>query len=265
MGDHVPRRMRRFYRNRDSEEIEGIELEAVPAGAGSAEKAGADSEITMQLALDEVQRFKDKHNRLPKKDEYDSIAESIYSQLRDNEERQKALERLERKRPKAYSAKRERHGRERPEGEQGEDERKEAAFEELQRAAKGLSEKEIKGMSVDDLFGAGTGKAKKKGEDEFGLTGGGREESEEEEFGRDNGDKKQDEDEFGLGELSDLGEGQQETDKQKCPKCGNETDDIIFCPECGTAFCEKCAKAPEVQGNVKTFTCPNCRQKIKRE
>ena len=265
MGENVPRRMRRHYRGDNaSEQGDSIDLGGISVDSTAGpEREKVDKEITMQLAMDEVTRFKEEHNRLPKKDEYDNIAESIYNQTKDKEERAKALERLERKKPrdqrerperkmdrserKKERLERKRHGRD-AEEETGTDEKKQEMFNEMQQAAKSLGEKEIKGMSVEDLFGEGN---KTKGnDDEFSL---GQEEK-----------SKSISDEFSLGELSDFDQSQEKQQGEKCPKCGNETEEIVFCPECGTAFCEKCAKKVSVQGNVKTFVCPNCSKEIKK-
>ncbi len=236
----VPRRLRRFQRSGElPSDLEDIEL-----GETALKKPGkkeVDKEIATQLALDEVQRFKQKHQRLPKKDEYDSIAESIYAQLKDTEKRKRIMQRLERKKGRAWQRKAGRRERRQP-GEKAAAGAKESAFAELQRAAKGLSEKEIKGMSVEDLVGGdgqveGKKPAAKQGESE---------------------------EEFSLGGLTDLEESVGKEEEQKCPKCGANAPEIIFCPECGTAFCEKCSKRLERLGKIRTMVCPGCGKKIKK-
>jgi DNA-directed RNA polymerase subunit RPC12/RpoP len=74
------------------------------------------------------------------------------------------------------------------------------------------------------------------------------------------------EDEFSLGGLTDLEAGQEteEGQQNKCPKCGTVEAMVIFCPECGTAFCENCAKRVQAMGKTKTFVCPSCKAKIKK-
>ena len=260
MGEKVPRRMRRFYREGKAPEAgKDIELgEMVLEGPETDEKAKVNKEITMQLALNEVEKFKKEHKRLPKKDEYDKIAESIYSQMKDKEERKKALKRLERNAPKEKRARPERERGRAAEKDRG-DIRKQAAFSQMQQAAKGMSEKDIKGMSVQDLFGEG--ESKKEGakalEDEFGLG------TPKKGAGQNGLGLGQENDEFSLGELTDLNQPEEKSG-QKCPKCGKPAENIIFCPECGTAFCENCAKKVGMQGKAKIITCPECGHKIKK-
>lgn len=241
----VPRRLRRFKRSGElPSDLEDIELgESVPRQPGKGE---AEKEIATQLALDEVQRFKQKHQRLPKKDEYDSIAESIYAQLKDKEKRKKIMQRLGRRKevtPSERAGQRKVGRREwRQPGEEAAAGTKERAFAELQRAAKGLSEKEIRGMSVEDLFD----KEEKAGEKKPVAKQGEVEE------------------EFSLGALTGLEESSGKEEQQLCPQCGAQEAEIIFCPECGTAFCERCSKRVESLGNVRTLVCPGCGKKIKK-
>jgi len=267
MGERIPRRLRRFERkgeimpNQEVQEMDYGETslarpmrEEVPQPVGPEERKEVSKEITMQLALEEVEKFKVTHKRLPKKAEYDKIAESIYSQLRDKEQRKKAAERFDRKSPGAKKTSKERrsHGRKKTGGSQT---LKESAFAELKSAAMGEtaipdSKHGIADLSVADIFGTEkeTGKKPRKNmEDEFSLSG------LEGTAGK--------EDEFSLGGLSDLEQGKGEG---KCPNCKAPTEDIVFCPECGTAFCDKCAKNLEVLGKTKIYTCPSCDKKIKR-
>lgn len=233
MGEDIPRRLRRFRRKGQPIPQSGGEIDfggAVQA-KGLDKKQELKKQITMQLALDEVEKFKQRHKRLPKKKEYDKIAESIYKQLKDEKKRKRLLERHEKKLARKHGKKGE---KKRPaRGKQ--DKLKENAFAELKNAAQGMNTKEIEGMKVRDLFGGDKkGKKPAKG-DEFSLEG-----------------------------LSDLDSGPEAEEKSGCPKCGNQTEDVIFCPECGTAFCEKCAKRVEKAAVGKTLTCPECGSKIKR-
>lgn len=256
MAKRVPRRMRRFEREGELPPQEDVETdvefeEAVYSRPKPKKRKEVNKEITMQLALDEVQRFKEEHKRLPRKGEYDRIAESIYGQLRDERKKKKLLKRLERRRP-GDLADREGKGKHKRIQKRGGKARKKSAFAAMQRAAEGLSEEEaedmeeeplseeeIKGMSVEDLF-AGEGKSEKAGK------------------------KKPSEDEFGLGSLTGFGEEKEEEFKNNCPNCGLVTEDVIFCPECGTAFCENCAKKVEKVGKFKTIVCPSCKKRIKK-
>ena len=84
--------------------------------------------------------------------------------------------------------------------------------------------------------------------------------------------------ELRLGDL-DLGKGEElsleglegldnveedvQTDKNNCKNCGNKTDTIVFCPECGASFCNHCAlQAFKVDDKVQ-YTCPRCRATFK--
>jgi len=50
-----------------------------------------------------------------------------------------------------------------------------------------------------------------------------------------------------------------------CKECGTELHaNDIFCPECGTAFCESCAKSVKKLGTSITYVCPDCKAKIKK-
>jgi len=254
MGDNVPRRMRRFYRKGevppDSAGFGDMEIELDDPSYMAREqdkRQEIGQEITMHLALDEVQKFKEQHKRLPKKEEYDKIAESIYTQLKDQAKRRKIVERYERKEA-GKKGKAGKHGLSRKD--------KAAAFAELKKAASGINQpsgfnegadlstdlnepaalnnKDLKDLSVEDLFGEGKKKQGKASGDDFSLEG-----------------------------LSGLG-GPAEKEGSNCPNCQAPAEEVIFCPECGSAFCEKCAKKVEKLGNVRTIVCPSCGTKIKK-
>ena len=281
MGNDVPRRLKRFYREgvEPPGEEKGMDVDRIPVGSVSDDSASNEpsaesdqNEIAKALAMDEVERFKEEHKRLPKKEEYDQIAENIFSQLKDKEQQKKAIERIERKRGKKPGEDRKEvqgissssdNAEGKKESEGNRIDRKKERF--LLRHGKpvpgmpvgkeetvssgpaegGISsvEKELKDMNIEDLFSD----EKKKGREKEGL-----EELEgiEGEFnleGMENGD-------------DDEGKGGQE----KCPKCGKPAEEVIFCPECGAAFCEKCAKKVEVVGNARNIVCPGCGKKIKK-
>ncbi len=265
MGKRVPRRLQRFNREGiapTKEAMKGLDEnkfsynpKAEKKMAVGKERTATSKEIATELAMEEVQLFKEKHKRFPEKKEYESISESIYAQLKDKEKRKKAIERLERKRGRGAKekavegkekSKRKRHIRpgheKKPEEEKGISAPKEEKEFLAPEETKGtLSDEEIKGMSVEDLFSSNK---KGKGSGELGEL---------EKIGGD---------EFSLEGLENMEEKQAASNK--CPKCGAETETVVFCPECGTAFCEKCAKKVEVLGKVKTFVCPNCGKKIKK-
>lgn len=265
MGNDVPRRMRRFYRQGVEPPVEekGMSADEIPFDSVSSEPAEK-GDIAKALALNEVERFKEEHKRLPKKEEYDQIANSIFSQLRDREQRKKVIEMLERKSERRIAAAAEKEVRGGAEGKKESkgriDRKKERALRHA-RTVQGtpagkadavssepaagndfesgsLIEKELKGLSVEDLF------------------------SDEKKQGKEKKDLEVLEGEFNLEGMEDMGEGK--GGQENCPKCGKPTGEIIFCPECGAAFCEKCAKSVEVVGNARNIVCPGCGKKIKK-
>ncbi len=231
MAEKIPRRLKRFHRKgqrlRETVTEEGVAetLFAQMPKKPAAEEA--DKEITMHLTLEEVRKFKAEHKRYPKKQEYDQIAESIYLQLKDKERRERIYRKLERQRKK--SGKR-RKGKEKEE-EPAQEAVEEPAAEE-QKAS--LKEEEIKGLSVEDLFATEKKKGEKK---EPGL---------------------ELEEEFSLPELGE------EKGEEKCPNCGKEGSNILFCPECGTAFCQQCAKGTEKIAGALQLVCPVCGKKVRQ-
>lgn len=79
-------------------------------------------------------------------------------------------------------------------------------------------------------------------------------------------DTKDDEFNLNLEEIDeDVDNVQQEidTDKNKCPNCKTPTNDLVFCPECGTGFCPNCAKQAKKVGDRIHYTCPSCNYELK--
>ncbi len=245
MGEGVPRRMRRFQRKEENEEIELGEENDAEYGAEESEMEenivrqttglpdeGNDKKKTMDLALKEVKRFKETHKRLPTKEEYDEIAENIYSQLKGEREK----ERVERRgaRVKKHT------GRDRRKGKKDEKE-EELPKEPVPKPAIGTAA-DIKGMDIADLFGEGKKKSK-VGEGELeGLS----------DFGGE-------EDEFSM-----EGFGDEKEKKEGCPNCKKPTELIIYCPECGAAYCPACAKKIEKAAGKTKYYCPKCGKPIEK-
>ena len=107
---------------------------------------------------------------------------------------------------------------------------------------------QIEGLSLKELLGEKQ-KTKKTGEkEEFSLEG-------LEEFG------KQD-----IGEIQSLEEEhitKQVNAKNSCPNCSAKTSHIIFCPECGTAYCAHCAKTAVKEKGTEKYSCPKCGRETK--
>ena len=259
--ENIPRRMRRFHRERQGKKEAEKEfalkrkqgMEAVPSEeaieeellekkggyskkyaegiAGSlveeereeAERRGRAEE----LALNEVRRFREQYNRLPMRTEYEQIIESIFSimQAEDRKEREKIAAEKKEKREKEKLARRE------------------------QRAARGkkqLEEVELPEEKPRPKIGIEDLEVK----DILGKTG------EKEELALPEGEEKE---EFSLKELEEAPE-----ETGKCKNCGRATEQQVYCSECGQAFCEKCAKSTRRVLDKLEMQCPNCGTKTKK-
>lgn len=233
MAEEIPRRMKRFYRQ-GAEQKGGLAAEKEVGGVADylfeqmpkdQPKQGADKDVTMHLALQEVRKFREEHKRYPEKAEYDRIAENIFQQLKDKDVRGRASKQIERRR-----------GRATVEGGKGAvkgDEKGWSEFEEADKQIAGQQGKDkakgLDSLSVEDIFA-------------------------EEKKGAQSGVQKEEGDEFSLGELGEA--------EQQCPKCGKQASKVVFCPECGTAFCYSCAKKVERIGSIETVVCPECGKKF---
>ncbi len=253
MGEDVPRRLKRFQRQDGAQDEELIDFGEPSRAQEPNEDIGESlyeqskntkeeqKNKTMKIALTEVKKFKDEHKRLPTKNEYDEIAESIFNQLKEKEDREKAQLRAERKTAPRKRPERKRGGRK---------EEAEAEPEPLAEPAKKDKVSsvlgELKGMDVGDLFGEGKKSAKKKA----GGQG-------EEELGELEGLAFEGEDKFSMEGFDG------ETDsKPVCPNCKAPATDIIYCPGCGAAYCAKCAKKVEELAGKKKYFCPKCGQTV---
>ncbi|MDD5163659.1 MAG: hypothetical protein PHD95_05640 [Candidatus ainarchaeum sp.] len=269
MAEEIPRRMKRFYRKPETEEaafgnydstetrepvqkaekkdIKDLILEDINAQEKKSPKA-------MEIAVGQVSEFKAKHNRLPSPDEYDQIAENIFGQLKEKEESQKFSEAKGREikriptiaqgnqqaaeQPSQQAQRRGRTKAERMAAKTG------TGFEEGQQAAQesSLNQSELKKLEIKDLL--------KEDSDEL---------KEFEEGNEEENSESEESKEFNLSELGN----EEETGEEKCPNCGKTTEEIIFCPECGSAFCEQCAKIERI-GSEKKIVCPKCGKTTKK-
>ena len=262
MGESVPRRMRRFYRKKeegkeqpgkgtgfegipseDSIEQELLEkkgktsnkmLEDIESSLKEIEKSESEGlgnrrERTRGLVLGEVKRFRERHDRLPMRSEYDSIVENIFSlmQEEDAKDRQKTAMQREKEREKSRLERREMR-KTRSTGKE-----EEIPVEEPKPSIG------IEGLKVEDVFGE---KNKKKEKQEFTLE-----------------EEKEGETELNLSELE---EEEQETGK--CKNCGREGTMQAYCPECGQQFCEKCAKTTRKIAGKTEMLCPVCGAKTRK-
>ncbi|MBU0635626.1 hypothetical protein KKE06_01220 [Candidatus Micrarchaeota archaeon] len=85
------------------------------------------------------------------------------------------------------------------------------------------------------------------------------------------GEKKEGTEDSELGEIEELekiekGETPSKKEEtQKCPNCQKETDQILYCHECGTGFCSSCASSFKKQDSQTYYTCPTCQTKVKEQ
>lgn len=270
----VPRRLRRFYREKERQKPsykrprrEEIMHKAQEEPSQQEERELTRKEMkkkTVELALKEIKNFKEKNRRLPKGKEYDEIAEAIFKQMKRSREAEKIFGKIRQIQGMREEKALRLAGR-RAAGKEEEQEEAPKAREELQRrrlgrresfeerrkkrrgrikegpAAKPALAEETAGLSVEELF------KEEPGKEEESLSISDLE-----------GSDFDFEKELGLGEL-DEGIGKEiQTNKNKCPTCGIRTDDIVFCPHCGTAFCSHCAKKVQVLEDKVKYVCPKC-------
>ncbi|MFA6065218.1 MAG: hypothetical protein WCW44_01365 [archaeon] len=273
---NVPRRLARFYRNGEApEQTEGQNWQ--PPAQGQKEILKEDpfapngrpllqeipsmgyedltnknyeeirqveqTNMEQKLALQEIEKFKRENNRMPTQKESDSIAESLFSQLKNSD--MNALY-PESAIPGENQQQTQRGGHRGRRGERME----QTPAQKMPSTQKGIpTEEPIQNQplnEVKDLFGEEESKkGKKKSEDDFDL-------GLDEDLGNSgNEDISSIED---TGDIEDISLD----DKSECPNCKKDTEHIVYCPKCGTAFCEKCGKK---QGNE--YTCPKCGTKTK--
>lgn len=47
-----------------------------------------------------------------------------------------------------------------------------------------------------------------------------------------------------------------------CPRCHAQSPTVVYCPDCGLEFCDKCGRAEKSAGQM-TFFCPQCGKSFK--
>ena len=252
MTDDIPRRMRRFYRGDKPTEQEV-------------------KERSTEIAIKEIDRFKEANSRYPGKQELDVISENVFEQLRREIEVGKAEMQRQAKAQGLAD-----------EGEIGAAGQGGKSFLEARRERR-------KGRAVSAPAEKGGRRRRRHGEEDEGLepmqemeepptaaagdAGAGLEAMEE--FAGD--EIPEDEDSAnvqklaGIDELANLEESlgdadddsdsvekEIDSDLNVCPRCGTRADELLYCPSCGEAFCDHCAKAVDTQGNTVKYTCPKC-------
>ncbi len=67
------------------------------------------------------------------------------------------------------------------------------------------------------------------------------------------------------GDEFDLVDKELEGGSVKCPKCSNPAESLVYCPECGDAFCDHCAKKIEALTDSVKYTCAKCGAEFKKK
>ena len=312
MAEEVPRRLKRFYREsgvrQEGEKVTGSERrgkaeqeqdysdfddgsgkkipsmeyedlnaqEKVPDEKNSAEIEKLEQKgLEEKIALVEIEKFKQEKKRLPTKEEFDQIAENIFTQLKASDvdalypELMKAqgtpgraqrraaaigaapaqgLEKTQNSIPAEDAAPTQAQGRlGRLRGRDLRNAAKQKAKEGNLGAPPTLSQ-ETSEANIKDLLGEETPIKKEELEGEFDLDldekGAGVEGAGEE--------KKAEEENLEDLDLKGLEGG------EICPACKSETEKVYYCSACGTPFCGKCGKKSE-----NNYVCQKCGAKVK--
>ncbi len=216
-----------------------------------------------RLALEEIEKFKKQNNRMPNKKETEQIAENLFTQIKNNPINYPGAQNV----GQSYSTRR---GRNRNESNND----------------SGLSMEQKMNQTDKLSIAQGTPKSRQRNLNQ-NIVPQENATNELEEMGKENikdlfddnpKTKKETKDEFDLGldsELSnsditknDLEEIEEKDtiedivgnkDSEMCPNCKQQTQKIIYCPQCGFAYCKSCAKGI-VDGQA---ICPKCGTKTK--
>jgi len=197
--------------------------------------------LEQKIALEEIEKFKKENNRMPTKQESDLIAENIFSQLKNKDMNSLYPESAGQENTPGQTNQRGHRGR-RGDKEEQIQKQQPASFNSIPSQNENTNQiNDMPGLLSEDS----PKKDKKKGPDEFDLgLDSDLEGSESEEIGS-------------IEDNSDI-ENISLDDKQDCPYCKKETDHIVYCPKCGSAYCEKCGKKQGLD-----YTCPKCGTKTK--
>ncbi|MDO8537663.1 MAG: hypothetical protein Q7S21_02155 [archaeon] len=286
--EQIPRRLNRFHRK----------VEAIVSSAGKIDTEAITKDLFSQFgkkqiskkeivdrAANEVKKFREEKNRLPTDSEYSAIAEKIFKQIKKDYElqgakqtpQQKTSGRKTQSKQAVQTAKQipekplnpaeQRRLQRKMEREQVEQkrtqietgtavpkmqeqriERRHGRRAEEKQIEQPLPSTQIEGLSLKELLGEKPKTKSKEKTDEFSLEG-------LEEFG------KQD-----MQEIQSLEEEhvtKQVNAKNSCPNCSAKTSHIIFCPDCGTAYCSHCAKTAIKEKGIEKYSCPKCGRETK--
>jgi len=184
--------------------------------------------LVEKLALDEVEKFKVQNKRMPNSKEEEQIAENLYNQLKTNSINTSDQTSSRRRNKKEKTL-------------ESQNTVKEFEDTPIKPLPTNYDDSQVTG--VKDLFGEDNEKQSKSGEkDEFDISIGDLNEE---------NDSNKEEDIDTIDDTND-------EEKSTCPNCKKQTEKIIYCSKCGTAFCINCAKTQE---NDKL--CPKCKTRVK--
>jgi len=255
-GDETPRRMRRFYRGEEKPSEEEVKQKST------------------EMAIKKVDEFRETHNRYPKNTELDDMSDSVFEQLKKELEKPSKQDSIaEQISLEGFDEK-----EDEPEGEIGgrrsflekRKARRELAKEGAAKKEEKTAEKETEetmqdnpeepvetnddandtlSMEEDFSLEGSTGKAREDSISELAKL---------EELASLEGDLDS-EDQFDL-----IGKEKIAT-INSCPNCNDKAKELIYCPNCGTAFCDHCAKKVEVLQDSIKYTCPKCGSEFRKK
>ena len=273
MAEEIPRRLRRFQKKQEQEKPEREKAEQMSRDIfPQVEKKQITKKEITEMAVKEVRKFRQEKNRLPSQSEYSHIAEKIFNQIKNKyslqgaKQREMHEQRTETQaREKPLNPAEERRNKRRMERESLEKKRKALQPEQMpektgkrhherrtqEQTPQSMEQKteqpKIEAVSLKELLGEKQQqktKQKQKGMEQFSLEG--MEILNE-----------------GIEPLEEEHVTKEIDSKNSCPNCGNKTSHIIFCPDCGNAFCAHCAKTAVREGEMVKYTCPKCGREIK--
>jgi hypothetical protein len=257
MTKKIPRRMKRFQRQNDypnenygtnesekktndysETKLPTMKYEDVDMSEKNYEEMKKIEQMNLEekLALLEVKKFKKQNKRLPNKEESEKMADSLYTQFKNNPE---MLEEKNDYDSEKYDesenddSRKSRRRRRRPERKTRRSKKEE--YEPIQEPV-------ITG-NIKDMFETET----KQNSKEFDI---GLDLENDNELS--NIDSKNNSNDEEIKSIEDF-------DNENCPNCGKQTEKIIYCSKCGTAYCKNCSK----ENKGKETTCPKCGTKNK--
>jgi hypothetical protein len=184
---------------------------------------------------------------MPTKQETEKIAETLYTQLKDNPVDYSSVGgEAQEPSPQRMSPSQRRMQRANARQDPG---KMQQGFTSTQSGTQNIGQFSTPSeeMNVKDLLSEESEKKSKKGDD-FDLG-----------MGEDLENSQSANEGSGPESIEDIGEVNLDENSESCPNCKKPTDKVIYCPKCGFAFCKSCAKL--VLGNE--VTCPKCGNKTK--